>query len=196
MKQNDSPGERSEARRRRWKPGQEQHPGPENQESQHKLNQPSGSFPDKCVAIRNHSKTFRELLTKQRGRNRCELKMGMANSIRANRIKPARCDPRFGGLRLQSLWPPTEVPNARHCKQPKNSRKRSQVGHGETAEKQPEKQPKHRKTVKTLVFQLFRLFSGCLAATVTHSAPFSAVLRLFSMSGIWHLCRWPQRLQH
>ena len=27
-------------------PGHQQHPGPENQDSQHKLNQPSGSFPD------------------------------------------------------------------------------------------------------------------------------------------------------
>ena len=30
---------------------------------------------------------------------------------------------------------------------------------------------------------------------MTHSAPLSAVFRLFSTSGIWHLCRWPQRLQ-
>ena len=37
------------------------------------------------------------------------------------------------------------------------------------------------------------LFFGCF--TVTRSAPSSAVFRLFSMSGIWHLCRWPQRLQ-
>ena len=54
-----------------------------------------------------------------------------------------------------------------------------------------------RKTVKTAVFWVFRLFArlflGCL--TGTHSAPFSAVFQLFSMSGIWHLCRWPQRLQ-
>ena len=76
------------------------------------------------------------------------------------------------------------------------------MGHGKTAEKQPEKTPetpeKHPKTVKTAVFRVFRvffrLFFGWL--TVTHSAPFSAVLRLFSMSGIWHLCRWPRRLQH
>ena len=43
---NASPGEQSEAPRRRWKPGQEQHPGPENQDSQHMLNQPRGSFSD------------------------------------------------------------------------------------------------------------------------------------------------------
>ena len=30
---NASPGEQAEAPRRRWKPGQEQHPGPENQDS-------------------------------------------------------------------------------------------------------------------------------------------------------------------
>ena len=75
------------------------------------------------------------------------------------------------------------------------------MGHGKAAEKQPEKQPKQpknsRKTVKTAVFRVFRLFFwlffGCF--TVTHSAPFSAVFRLFSMSGMWHLCRWPRRLQ-
>ena len=80
----------------------------------------------------------------------------------------------------------------------KNSRKGCRVGYGKTAEKQPEKHPKHtKKTVKTAVFRVFRvffrLFFGCFA--VTHSAPFSAVFRLFSMSGIWHLYSWPQRLQ-
>ena len=46
VKQNASPGEQSEAPRPRWKPGQEQHPGPENQDSQHMLEQPRGSFLD------------------------------------------------------------------------------------------------------------------------------------------------------
>ena len=46
MKQNASSGEQSEAPRRRWKPGQEQHTEPENQDSQHMLNQPRGSFSD------------------------------------------------------------------------------------------------------------------------------------------------------
>ena len=46
VKQNASPGEQSEALRRRWKPGQEQRTGPENQDSQHMLNQPRGSFCD------------------------------------------------------------------------------------------------------------------------------------------------------
>ena len=32
--------------RRRWKPGQEQNTGPENQDSQHMLEQPRGYFPD------------------------------------------------------------------------------------------------------------------------------------------------------
>ena len=44
------------------------------------------------------------------------------------------------------------------------------------------------------VFRLFcRLFFGWL--TLTHSAPLSAVFRLFSISGVWHLCRWLPRLQ-
>ena len=72
---------------------------------------------------------------------------------------------------------------------------------GGTAKKQPkeqpEEQPKHPKNscftcfcgVSAVLPNVFRLF------TVTHSAPFSAVFRLFSMSGTWHLCGWPQRLQ-
>ena len=46
MKENGSAGEQSEAPRRRWKPGLEQHPEQENQGSQHMLQQPKGSFPD------------------------------------------------------------------------------------------------------------------------------------------------------
>ena len=46
VKQNASPGEQSEAPRPRWKPGQEQHPGPENQDSQHMPEQPRGYFPE------------------------------------------------------------------------------------------------------------------------------------------------------
>ena len=42
VKQNAGPGEQSEAPGPRWKPGQEQNPGPENQDSQHVLNQPRG----------------------------------------------------------------------------------------------------------------------------------------------------------
>ena len=67
-------------------------------------------------------------------------------------------------------------------------------GHGETAEKQPEERPKHP---KNSCFDCFGCLSGCFFSCfyrhlpVTHSAHFSAVL----MSGIWHLCRWPQRLQ-
>ena len=67
-------------------------------------------------------------------------------------------------------------------KQPKNSRKNSQNTR-KTAEKQS----------KQLFFGCFGCFSGCF--TVTHSAPLSGVFRLFSLSGIWHLCRWPWRLQ-
>ena len=46
MKQNARSGARSEAPRRRWRPGQEQHSGQENQDSQHMLNQPRGSSAD------------------------------------------------------------------------------------------------------------------------------------------------------
>ena len=46
VKQNASPGEQSEAPRPRRKPGQEQNPGPENQDSQHMLEQPRGHFPE------------------------------------------------------------------------------------------------------------------------------------------------------
>ena len=48
MKQNASPGELSEAPRRRWKPGKEQHPGPENQNGQHMLDEPTGGL---CLII-------------------------------------------------------------------------------------------------------------------------------------------------
>ena len=95
------------------------------------------------------------------------------------------------GIGLQSPRPPTEVPNARRWKQPKDSRKGCRVGHGKAAKKQPEKQPKHPKNSAFRLF--FQLFFGCF--TVTHPAPFSAVFRRFSMSGIWHLCWWPRRLQ-
>ena len=53
MKPNARPGEQSEAPRRRWKPGQEQHLGPEIQDSQRKLNQPRGSFPKRFRARLN-----------------------------------------------------------------------------------------------------------------------------------------------
>ena len=46
VKQNASPGEQSEAPTPRWKPGQQQNPGPENQDSQHMLEQPRGYFPE------------------------------------------------------------------------------------------------------------------------------------------------------
>ena len=49
-KQNASPREQSEAPRPRRKPGQEQHPGPENQDSQHMLKQPRGYFSD-CLRL-------------------------------------------------------------------------------------------------------------------------------------------------
>ena len=67
---------------------------------------------------------------------------------------------------LQSPRPPTEVPNARHWKQPINSRKGCGVGHGKAAEKQPEKHPKHTKNCQNSCF-------SCI------SALFPAVFRLF-----------------
>ena len=50
VKQNASPGEQSEGPRPRWKPGQEQNPGPENQDNQHMLEQPrvEGAQTMKC----------------------------------------------------------------------------------------------------------------------------------------------------
>ena len=73
----------------------------------------------------------------------------------------------------------------------------------------PENQPKHPRNgcffgrFGCLVFGCFsavgfRLFFSAVftdTSARTRSAPFSAVFQLFSMSGIWHLCRWPQRLQ-
>ena len=89
----------------------------------------------------------------------------------------------FCALLLRSLRKTAEKGAERvRVKQPKNSRKNSR---------------NTRKTIKTAVFRVFRLvfrlFFGCLARTL--SAPLSAVFRLFSMSGIWQLCRWPQRSQ-
>ena len=46
VKQNASSGEQSEAQRPRWKPGQQENPRPENQDSQHMLEQPRGHFPE------------------------------------------------------------------------------------------------------------------------------------------------------
>ena len=46
-------GELSEAPSRRWKPGQEQHQGPENQDSQHMLDQHRGSLPDRWAKLRD-----------------------------------------------------------------------------------------------------------------------------------------------
>ena len=45
-RQNASPEEQPEAPRPRWKLGQQQNPGPENQDSQHMLEQPRWSFPE------------------------------------------------------------------------------------------------------------------------------------------------------
>ena len=47
MKQNASPEQQSEAPRRRWKPGQEQHPGPPKPGQSAHAESTQGSFPDK-----------------------------------------------------------------------------------------------------------------------------------------------------
>ena len=102
---------------------------------------------------------------------------------------------------------PTKPCNLRghlqRCQMPdiESSRKTAEKGAEWVTVKQPKNSRKNsrntRKTVKIAVFRVFRmffrLFFGCF--TLTHSAPFSAVFRLLSMSGIWHLCRWPRRLQ-
>ena len=51
MKQNASPGTQSEAPTQRRKPGRGEHPRPENQDTQHMLEQPRGSFPDFCAFL-------------------------------------------------------------------------------------------------------------------------------------------------
>ena len=86
-------------------------------------------------------------------------------------------------LELQSLRPPTEVPNALHWKQPKNSRKGCRVGPGKTAEKQC------FSGVSAVFKAVLQLFCRDPLGTLLGCFP------LFSMSGIWHLCRWPEILQ-
>ena len=89
------------------------------------------------------------------------------------------------------------------CQMPdiENSRKTAEKGDEWVTVKQPKNSRNTRKTAVLTAFRpffrvfrlFFRLFFGCF--TATHAAPFSAVFRLFSVSGIWHLCRWPRRLQ-
>ena len=73
-------------------------------------------------------------------------------------------------------WPSSKVPG----KQQKNSRTGSQ-----TAEKQ----------LFCTLRVFFWLFFGCFAGTLHEglSAPFSAVFRLFSRSGVRSLCSWSGR---
>ena len=71
VKQNASPGGQSEAPRPRRRPGQEQNPGPENQDSQHMLEQPRGYLPERLPSVPGLA--FRSLAFKKRGvlRLRC-----------------------------------------------------------------------------------------------------------------------------
>ena len=78
------------------------------------------------------------------------------------------------------------------CQMPdiENSRKNSRKGC-----QQPEKHPKNScfdcfSGVSGVFPAVFRLFYRDPLGTL-----FGCFFRLFSMSGIWHLCSWPQRLQ-
>ena len=74
-----------------------------------------------------------------------------------------------------------------------NSRKTAEKGAEWVAVKQPKNSRNTRKTVKTAVF--FSGVSAVLPAVfrLFYREPLgAAVFRLFSMPGIWHLCRWPQ----
>ena len=73
----------------------------------------------------------------------------------------------------------------------RRSRKRCRVGPGQSARKQPGKQPKH--PIFDQFWLFFRLFFGCFAGTSprTRSAPFSSVFN----TGHSALSSWPQRLQ-
>ena len=82
-------------------------------------------------------------------------------------------------LESQFLRPSTEVPHARHWKQPENSRKGCRAGHGRTAEKQPEEQPKHLKNNQnSCFFRCFGCSSGCSSAVLPW--PTRHPFRLFS----------------
>ena len=84
-----------------------------------------------------------------------------------------------------------------------NSRKTAEKGAGSAPGKVPEKQPKNsRKNTRSMQNSCFsavwlpvRLFFGCFPGTLprAHSAPFSAVFRLFPRSGVRGLCSWPGR---
>ena len=83
---------------------------------------------------------------------------------------------------------------------PKNLLRRClpcRVGHGKTAEKQPEEQTKQS---QNSCFHYFWGVSAVLPALfrLSYRDPRGALFgnfRLFSMSGFWHLCRCLQRLQ-
>ena len=115
----------------------------------------------------------------------------------------------FAGLTLYGVYPFFRTYGCNLCGQLQrcqmsdieNSRKTAEKGAEWVSVEQPKNSRKNsrntRKTADFTVFRVFRLFFrlcfGCF--TESHSAPFSAVFRLFSMSDIWHLCSWPQRLQ-
>ena len=54
VKRNASPGEQSQGLRPRWKPGQEQNPGPENQDNQHMLEQTRPKL-ERAVSLQNYN---------------------------------------------------------------------------------------------------------------------------------------------
>ena len=104
----------------------------------------------------------------------------------------------FQGLKGVPLRPCNLRGHLQRCQMPdiENSRKTAEKGEWvrQTAEKQPEKQPKHPKN------SCFDCFSGVSAVfpavfRLLYCGPTRNAFRLFSMSGISHLCRWPRRLQ-
>ena len=84
-----------------------------------------------------------------------------------------------------------------------HSRKTAEKGAERPSCKVPAKQPKNsRKNTRSVQNSCFsavwlpvRLFFGCFPGTLLggHSAPFSAVFRLFSRSGVRGLCSWSGR---
>ena len=108
MKQNASAGEQSEAPRRRWKPGLEQHPEPENQDSQHMLNQPRGYFSDKSISFQQDIKEYlNQRRTNQKNSRRLELSTSKNTLHGGWGQGPGSVDPRFpAGL----PFPVPEIP--------------------------------------------------------------------------------------
>ena len=122
---------------------------------------------------------------------------------------------KFKSEKGQEPQPPTnKVCNLRghlqRCQMPdiENSRKGCRVGHGKTAGKTarktaetPEKQPKSSQNscFSGVLAVFFRLFFPAVFRLFYRDplgALFGCFSAVFNVSGIWHLCRWPRRLQN